>query len=465
MHASIVRRLGPHRAGRFIAFALTAGPATGWAAETAGPAQYPIEEGTAAHEASPGRAAVRESVSDAEQDRLLRVEQLTVARRLTEEWPQNDNAVYLLGLVCQQQGDFDEAIRCWERCIELDSQRADVFDSLGYALLLRGEYGRAAELFRRALAIEPGRYEARFRLADTLLRQGDPQAAIRVLDEERRSGPGTARLLGLAHQQLGDYPAAERHYREALAGQSEMAEAYYGLATVCARMDRPDEARAYREKFRQLKAAGQQEGRDWRRVFNPLSVTRQSVAMTHTDVARVQQSMGNLAEAERLWRRALELDPANVQALRHLALFDQEAGRQAEAVGLLERLCAAEPNDAEHQFLLGSALYRQERTDDAAAAFRRVIELAPDRPEGYRALCHLLLVGERDPAEALRLAQAAARLEPSALHLHLLSQALERNGDLPRALAASEQAAALSPRNAEYRQRYESLRQRLQKKP
>lgn len=80
-----------------------------------------------------------------------------------------------------------------------------------------------------------------------LLCEDDPHSAIRVFDEDRRGGPGTSGLLGLARHQMDDGPAAGHHFRETLEEQSQMVEAYYSPNTACAAMGRPDEGQAYRE--------------------------------------------------------------------------------------------------------------------------------------------------------------------------------------------------------------------------
>src|SRR5262245_19303792 len=79
----------------------------------------------------------------ADQERALRAEQLQTAEKLAAVFPDNDDAVYLLGLVHNEQGDSAAAMKYWERSLQLDASRADANDSLGYAFLLRDEYDKA----------------------------------------------------------------------------------------------------------------------------------------------------------------------------------------------------------------------------------------------------------------------------------------------------------------------------------
>jgi chemotaxis protein methyltransferase WspC len=58
----------------------------------------------------------------------------------------------------------------------------------------------------------------------------------------------------------------------------------------------------------------------------------------------IQSALGNQAEAERLFRKALYLDPKHVDALLHLALSKERAGR-ADLAGRLRRRAAVPPGN------------------------------------------------------------------------------------------------------------------------
>src|SRR5689334_12088277 len=122
-----------------------------------------------------GRSPV---IADADNDRELRHEQLEVAQKLLTDFSTNDDAVYLAGLVHEDQGNMDEAMKLWARSIELDATRGDANESLGQALLLRDDYAAAEKYLRRALEIDTNSVNARFRLAKTLSQQGKLQDAL-----------------------------------------------------------------------------------------------------------------------------------------------------------------------------------------------------------------------------------------------------------------------------------------------
>jgi cytochrome c-type biogenesis protein CcmH/NrfG len=83
-----------------------------------------------------------------------------------------------------------------------------------------------------------------------------------------------------------------------------------------------------------------------------------------------------LERAERLYRRALDLDPQHSDALYALAvLYVYELGRPREAEGLLVRLLEREKRNADALFLLGNVYYGAGRLEEALGLYRRLEDL------------------------------------------------------------------------------------------
>jgi len=99
------------------------------------------------------------------------------------------------------------------------------------------------------------------------------------------------------------------------------------------------------------------------------------------------------------------------------------------------------------------------RFDAAQKAFRKAVEIAPKRPEGYVALTQLYLRANQNLAEAQALAATASRLAPTAANYAVLSMACEKAGDLEGASTAIARAVQLEPQNSVYRRR-QALMQR-----
>jgi hypothetical protein len=52
-------------------------------------------------------------------------------------------------------------------------------------------------------------------------------------------------------------------------------------------------------------------GRQARTDFNPLAITRRSLAQTHTEIARAYAAQGQLQKAEQLFQLLMLVDPRN----------------------------------------------------------------------------------------------------------------------------------------------------------
>jgi superkiller protein 3 len=405
--------------------------------------------------ASPSLA--EESLAEPEQERALRREQLQAAEKLVTEYPTNDDAVYLAGLVHNEQGDSDAAMTLWTRALELDPTRADASESLGHAFLLRDDYEQAEQYLRKALGLDSNLETARYRLAVALSHQGNMQEVVSVLGQARSLSADAHRLLGETFQQLKQYHPARTNYEAAIRLKPDLADAYYGLSRVCAQLGEPERSADYWEKFSALKKASEEEGRRWRARFSPLSVAKRSVAQTHTDVGRVYLTQGRAREAEQLWRRASMLDPSNALCRLQLAVHCQRTRRPQEALRFYEEVARIDPNDGLAHLNLGRVCLKLNRFERAERAFNEVIRLAPNQPEGHSALAELFLQTNRNLDEARRLAEKAVSLAPEAQHFALLGQACAMNRDRAGALAAFNRAIDLQPDNAQYHRLRDTL--------
>jgi tetratricopeptide (TPR) repeat protein len=231
-----------------------------------------------------------------------------------------------------------------------------------------------------------------------------------------------------------------------------LAEAYYGLATTCARLGETALADESRRAFDNLKSQGQAMGRQARTDFDPFAITRRSLAQTHTEVARVHLANGQGQKAERLLLRAAGMDGENTACRFQLVMLYQQAQRNQEALDVAKQMVTAQPRNPFHHLAVGNLHLRLKQAAEAEAAFRKVTDLAPGRPEGFFALAQLYLQTNTNRAEALQLAARAVTLAPTAVNHYVLSQACAMNDDLPAALTAIDKACNLDPRNPQYQE-------------
>ncbi len=117
-----------------------------------------------------------------------------------------------IGLAYQKQGKIGETVRAFERCLALDSTNADSLFFLAHALERKGDFERAASLYKKGLSVAPNYLDLSIGLARAELHQGRPKEArdmsLKIL---KGSADNVDALLvaGLASWRSGDRAAAK----------------------------------------------------------------------------------------------------------------------------------------------------------------------------------------------------------------------------------------------------------------
>lgn len=107
------------------------------------------------------------------------------------------------------------------------------------------------------------------------------------------------------------------------------------------------------------------------------------------------------AEAIAAYRRTIELDPADADALVNLGRLLHEGGDAASAAALYEAALASRPDDAVAAFNLGVALEDLRKLPEALLAYQKAVRLDPENADAH---FNAAALAERlgRPAEALR---------------------------------------------------------------
>ncbi len=117
-------------------------------------------------------------------------------------------------------------------------------------------------------------------------------------------------------------------------------------------------------------------------------------------LANLVSTKGNYREAIDSYERAIALNPEDASVRRAFALALSESGNLADAEVQYERVLNGNPTDAEALYFLGDlyAGWHPPRAAEAAAAFERVIAVAPDSVSASQAEIALArLRGEASP--------------------------------------------------------------------
>ena len=161
--------------------------------------------------------------------------------------------------------------------------------------------------------------------------------------------------------------------------------------------------------------------------------------------ALADQRAGRVAEAERVCRHILVIDPDHAHTLHLLGLIEHQLGRSEVATERIRKAILRNGRDPAFHHNLGNILRGQGRLAEAMACYERALALAPDSVDTLYNLgntCQDLGQTER----AIGYFERALRLRPDAVELHSnLGSAFQDLGRLDEAVASYREALALQP--------------------
>ena len=161
--------------------------------------------------------------------------------------------------------------------------------------------------------------------------------------------------------------------------------------------------------------------------------------------ARALHQAGRWQEAAVAYRRVLDTDPQNVEALHLFGALLNQAGQFAAAVEVMQRAVHCRPADPALRTNLGNALKDAGRLVDAQACFRAVLRDSPDFVAAQVSL-GALLYGMRELAESEQWLRRATAAAPENAHAHNhLGMVLGDIEKFDEAIACFRRAVALRP--------------------
>lgn len=300
-----------------------------------------------------------------------------MAEYLVECFPSDPDSVEVLARCEKWLGNTAEAVSHWDRCLDLNPSYVYAMYGKATVSAEKGDYGRAADLFRKALDAESGWAEAELELARALINAGRARESIAVLEEHVRRKPFLSEayvLLGQACLACNKLQKAKAAYEAAVKILPDYASAYYGLATACARLGQREQAREAMEQFQQRRAAEFQVRKTDKVEYDDLDAMRVDSSPIYLSAGQVYFVRNRLAEAERLWRRAAALDAHCVECRQALAWLYRSTGRLPQAIEMLEQLAGIEPDNRSYLEEIARLYAEFQQPDKADEVRRRLVQ-------------------------------------------------------------------------------------------
>ncbi|MDX2131259.1 MAG: tetratricopeptide repeat protein [Planctomycetota bacterium] len=225
----------------------------------------------------------------------------------------------------QTQGNLEEALREFEKAIEVNPTLTVAYLGAGDIHRQMGDYAGAERRYARAAELEPTNFSAQY-------------------------------LHALSLQLLDRTGEAIRAYLRALTIRPEDFDANMNLGIAYLQVGEPAEGLAYLQRAVRT---------------NPRN------AAARTNLGAIYSALDRHEEAVVEYQQAAELTELTGPVLLNLANSLGRSGRYEEMVNTLEQLTRTEPTPNAYE-RLGAGLFRLRRYEEALASYRKALEIDPN---------------------------------------------------------------------------------------
>jgi tetratricopeptide (TPR) repeat protein len=208
--------------------------------------------------------------------------------KLQKQRAEDPQYQYNIGLVYLQNGNFAEATKYFNKALALRPNFYLALNALGLTNFMQGEFQNAAGYFEKCLQVNPGFSEAR-------------------------------NYLGSVYQELGLLDRAEEEYRRAIADETYKSRElpYYNLARLYLAQDKNEEALQMVEKSIEINS----------RMVMSLNLK-----------GIVLERLGRIKDAIESYRKALRINPEDINLNYNLAVAYFKDDRREDAKIIFEKI-------------------------------------------------------------------------------------------------------------------------------
>lgn len=346
------------------------------------------------------------------------------------------------GELFQANGVLDFAAACYRQAADLAPKAFRWRYLLGVLSQDTGRFEEAAGDYRRALELRPDDSQARLRLARAELARGDlatAQAMLRELTHEAGVAAAAHGDLARLAEANGEIEEAIGHYRAALDEQPEATQLYFPLVAALRRAGEEEEAQ---------RLAARADPRARLRFSDPIVeevLAHTTSSETYARIGLRAARSGDPDAAVAAFRTALELQPENDRARTNLAAAELERGNLDEAERLLRQTLERDPGYAHAHFNLGRVLEQRGDTARAIRHYAAAVDADPTNTEFLFGHGRLLMRSGDFATAVARLASVVDRAPGFLQARYLLALAHEAMGDRAAARRTLVQAHEVAP--------------------
>jgi tetratricopeptide (TPR) repeat protein len=412
---------------------------------------------------------------------------------LHAENPRSSDVQAWLGYLYLRSGKAPEAVKLLEKAESQRPRDVDILNNLGNAYLATNHFDKALAKYVAISKIDPKLFEPYYNSGTIYIRQKNWPKALEVLTQAAKLSPKDAFVqnnLGVTQEAMKQDAKAAAHFKRAADLRPDNATFARNAGVTLARLRKP-EATSYLERAYAADAdsvvalaladAYLRAGRNTEalKIYESVREKEGKRASFWFNLGVLRAKEGDEPGAEQAYRKALDLNPNDLDTLGNLGLILYRKGKYDEAVTLFDKLAGLNPSSISAKINLGAASAQAGDMKKAIEAWKSVIRAEPSRVEvrldlanalfaegdveGARYHYNQVLLMSANNAEALngmglchlkanKLPQAEAAFRSSIeadpkliLAYSNLSITLEKAGQRGEAIKVLERAAKIAP--------------------
>ena len=287
------------------------------------------------------------------------------------------------------QGNYEDAIKAYDKAIENNSQGSDAWYCKGAVLAFQGNFEKAIEAFDKATEIDPQFASAWYNKGLCLINLGNYEEAIKAFDKAIEITPQNLEVWankGVCLENLGKYEEAIEAFDKAISINSQESGVWYNKGSCLMNLGYYDD---YEEAIKAFDKAIEIEPKKLNAWVNK---------------GACLDKVGNYEEAIKAYDQAIEIESQYPDAWYdkgNTLAFSQ--GNYEEAIKAFDKVIEINPRYSYAWYNKGLCLVYLGNYEKAIKAFDKAIEIDPRDPDSWynKGLCLAHLGKYKEAVEAL----------------------------------------------------------------
>lgn len=284
------------------------------------------------------------------------------------------------------EGNFAAAAYEFNQTLADKNLQKDSFEQVGDIMKILGNNTKAAEYYRKAVAVAPSDLNLRLNYAKMLDTLGEEDTAVNEYNY----------ILSKASKEDKDILySLERIYKKKLEKSPENADITANLGAILQKQEKYDEALTYYQKAEYLNPSNintrlnvgtlyQQKGdlKTAIKAYESILIPEPNNISANLYRAQALSALGNEQDAIEAYKKVMSLDPANEEAQTQLLVLLEKTMTTSQFIEYVKKNM---PNVdiADTYYNFGLNLHKQNKLNDAISMYNESIKINPLNPEVY----------------------------------------------------------------------------------